>query len=295
MDMGAGRPGRGGAGDAARGAGAPQRPRLAIAWTLLAGAACFVDQGATPTTSDASSTSGAPSSTSSGSSSEASTTLDDTSTGPETTTGGCPPGYGDCVAPGDGACETPLDVSLEHCGGCDQPCDDRCVVGECVAAKLIFVTGAGFKGDFGGADSASALCTTFAAEAGYEGSFRAWLSGVSGPADSFTPSELPYVRPDGEVVAVGLADLLDGSLDRPINVDEHGDSQADPSTCGSTVWSNTLPDGTPADGEDCGGWTMIDAVGGVANYNALDERWSDPSHCEPATCDKPHPLICVEQ
>ncbi len=223
-------------------------------------------------------------------------------TGPVPTTVGetedvpCAYPLGDCGEVPDGVCETDLAIDPQHCGACFSPCADVCVDGECVPGKLIFVTSGGFKGKLGGLDGADAKCDEFAFEAGHEGYFLAWISaGNLTPATRFSKSDSPYVRPDGELVATDWEDLTDGSLNRPINVDESGEANVNPQTCGTTIWNNTNYDGTLADVEDCVGWSADAGLGANSDNNLLDERWSDPSYCDPAECDTPKAIICVEQ
>jgi hypothetical protein len=55
------------------------------------------------------------------------------------------------------------------------------------------------------------------------GLFRAWLStDLASPADGFLKSDVPYVRLDDVQVAADWQDLIDGTLDAPINVSELG-------------------------------------------------------------------------
>ena len=54
-----------------------------------------------------------------------------------------------------------------------------------------------------------------------------WLvPGAQAPATRFTQSVIPYVRTDGAVVANNWADLTDGTIQNPINVDEFGSRRA---------------------------------------------------------------------
>ncbi|MFO0547664.1 MAG: hypothetical protein U0271_04700 [Polyangiaceae bacterium] len=45
---------------------------------------------------------------------------------------GCPPGSGACDTDPNNGCETNTDTSLEHCGGCNHPCDPLGATGQCV-------------------------------------------------------------------------------------------------------------------------------------------------------------------
>ncbi len=263
--------------------------------------ACFVDSGGA-TSETASPTDGSSgdvttsSSSSSGSSSSSSPTGQVMTTVGETEALPCAYPSADCSEVPDDVCETDLSTNPQHCGACFSPCADVCVDGECVPGKLVFVTSGGFMGDLGGLDGADAKCDEFAVAAGHEGTFLAWLSsGSSTPAARFSKSEDPYVRADGELVATSWEDLVDGSLNRPLNVDEHGEASVNPQTCGTTIWNNTLYDGTLAEVDDCVGWSSEAGEGANTDNNLLDERWSDPGYCEVASCDGPKAILCVEQ
>jgi hypothetical protein len=56
-------------------------------------------------------------------------------TGGECLVASCDPNRGDCDGLGTNGCETDLQTTLEHCGGCGEACsgpDVRCIGGECM-------------------------------------------------------------------------------------------------------------------------------------------------------------------
>ena len=78
----------------------------------------------------------------------------------------------------------------------------------------------------------------------------AWVSdGSNGPADRFTRSSVPYVTRRGTIVARDWADLTDGSLIYPIDVNTQGEDGTGGefvSGCSvDLVWSNTDTAGEP--------------------------------------------------
>jgi hypothetical protein len=132
-----------------------------------------------------------------------------------------------------------------------------------------------FAGD--GLAAADLICSQHAQDGGLEANFVAWLSdSVTDAKDRLPPTGLDgsFVRTDGAVVANDLDDLLDGSLDLPINTTEYGV----PLPTTGRVWTSTLTDGTrkfpsdPAPYLRCGDWTVDDAFGigaiGFAAYNS---------------------------
>ena len=73
---------------------------------------------------------------------------------------------------------------------------------------------------------------------------------------------MPFRRLDGAIVANDRDDLLDGSIDTSIHVEESGAFAAD-----STVWTGTNADGT-ASPAHCEGWTSSDSADGATFGNA---------------------------
>ncbi len=106
--------------------------------------------------------------------------------------------------------------------------------------KIVFITSTIFAdGNLGGIVGADAECQALADAASLSGTFLAWLSDSLGnsPATdpNFVKSEVPYLRVDGIMVASSWADLVDGSLLAPIEVDEQGNhpgTVTDPATSG---------------------------------------------------------------
>ena len=127
----------------------------------------------------------------------------------------------------------------------------------------------------------------------------------------------PYVRTDDEKIANNWADLTDGDIAVPIEIDENGDLQID----FNFTWSGTSPDGTPWDsswlfappqGEYCEDWTInFDTTpeGGVGYFSHTDGAWTEcetgDTDCdgirsgetfgETRSCDNLMRLYCFEQ
>jgi len=156
--------------------------------------------------------------------------------------------------------------------------------------------------------SANAICQRLAEEAGfvpYGKVFKAWLSvglrwepGLSTPATSFVQSDVPYVRVDGVKVADNWADLVDGNLAAPINVDEQGVGDYTVS-----VWTGTYSDGSiPAsDGDlgrtvNCSDWSYgpypDDSFGLVGQSWQTDARWTD---AQAQLCSSEAHIYCFQQ
>jgi hypothetical protein len=122
-------------------------------------------------------------------------------------------------------------------------------------------------------------------------------NGLIGPNDFMDHSTVPYLRVDGVMVASNWADLTDGSLLAPIDVDETG--QIVPAESKS-VWRNTNSDGTPNTGgsdppapTDCAGWTTAEGDGWFADAYRVDQRWTAlPSVM---SCDDSARIYCFQQ
>ena len=110
---------------------------------------------------------------------------------------------------------------------------------------------------------------------------------------------VPYVLSTGQAVATGWADLVDGSLLRPIDRDQNGDPANPAGICeGGEVWTNTTAAGTPIGAADCAGWTSLALDAALAsaagNVRYSDARWTS-SGCRSIGCSFALQIYCVEQ
>jgi len=249
-----------------------------------------LDVTTTTSTTSTSTTPGtsAPSETTTGTTSDTSGGQD-TSGGPSTTA----PSTTEPATCGDGALDP------------DEECDDGATLDgdECSALcqlefRRIFVTSAVYTGDLGGRAGADAKCQEAAGIAAVPGTFRAWLStDDASPATVFTQSKVPYVRLDGVQVAADWVDLIDGSLEAPINVSELGG----PPTPGKhacapadalVAWTSTTQAGKPLPPGSCENWTSANGEANVGRVGTLDLAWS--VYC-PTPCAGQAALYCVQQ
>ncbi len=209
----------------------------------------------------------------------------------------CNPPLEDCNGNQSDGCETNTKISPQHCGACNQPCDQGlCVEGECVAAHAVFVSSETFDGELMGLGGADEICTTLAQEAGFPGFFRAWLStGQDGPFSSFVKDEQPYILPNGMYVAENWVDLTDGTIVNPIAVDEYGTEMTLDVGCEAPkAWTNTTFGGFPKGGLNCQLWTKSDGEAFVGQLNSTDGRWTESS-CGTYSCAQSHHLYCFQQ
>jgi hypothetical protein len=216
------------------------------------------------------------------------------------------PGDGD----GDGDCQPPLskcdgecvnlDEDLANCGECGQECSGACLGGNCLGQehRIVFVGSLLHNGAFGGLGAADAFCTGLASQAGLDGLFMAWLSSAQlGPATRMVHFGGPYQLPNGQLIANNWADLIDGTLVHPIDLDESGGIPPASATCqGDVAWTNTKPDGTPLGQLDCLGWTSaaLSAMSNAGRWTQSDATWT-ASDCVSVTCGAPVAVYCFQQ
>ncbi len=174
--------------------------------------------------------------------------------------------------------------------GCgDSGADSAAGTGGGATTRLVFVTDTTQQADFGGLMGADALCTAQASTAGLEGEFKAWLSTIETPVvDRLARSEVPYVLVDGTVIANDWADLVDGSIQAPIDRDARGVSR------GGDVWTGTLPTGAAFADGDCEGFTTNDGQlrGLCGSTRRTNTEWTAAATPDCAVALR---LFCIEQ
>lgn len=198
--------------------------------------------------------------------------------------GGCSQGTSPC---GDLCVDTR--TSQAHCGRCANACNrGACLDGGC--ERTVFVTSGPYGGNLGGLTGADQRCADHASDAGLGGKYLAWLADATkGPSDRFTRDSAGYLLPDGGgLVAAGWTDLVDGTLQRRINVDEKGALGQDP------VWTNVAADGRPDGKTSCSNWTSSEAgTGSIGSTGALEKEWTTQGLMNP--CFNVFRLYCFEQ
>lgn len=158
--------------------------------------------------------------------------------------------------------------------------------------KLVFATSTYYSGDLGGAAGADSKCQARAAAAGLSGTYKAWVSTTTEIAKNRI-SDGFYVRTDGFTLAKNKADLIDGDIYYPININEFGGT-----VTAQAVWTNTYADGTLMSAvETCGNWTSTSNAGKIGNPQYTASGWSY-SGWEYCNCSSPYTdvvLYCFEQ
>lgn len=129
--------------------------------------------------------------------------------------------------------------------------------------KRVFVTKAQFNGNLGGLLGADQKCMAAANSANLGGTFKAWLSSSTVSASArLTHASVPYKLLNGTVVASNWADLTDGTVQNPINVDETG-----------------VKTGTTY---NYAAWTATNASGNIINPNNTCKNWTSISYYDAA-------------
>ena len=209
----------------------------------------------------------------------------------------------DCVDCSNAACgdgfrqmgvEDCDDGNLNNNDGCSSTCMDE--------PKIVFVTSTLHTGNLGGLAGADAICNARAQAAALPGTYKAWLStsGVNGtPATRFTQSSVPYFTVNGVKVVDNWADLIDGTLDSPINVTETGGPPPDstaPCEHADSVWTNTKANGTLDDPiRSCSNWTSTIGPSVWGWWNLTDYNWTAACGGVASECAGQHPFYCFQQ
>lgn len=144
--------------------------------------------------------------------------------------------------------------------------------------KSVFLTQGRYGPDLSGLAGGDAICQSEADAAGLPGTYKAWLSTAGeSPSTRFTRASVPYILPNGTMVAEDWADLTDGSILAPIDCGPDGE-QVPSIGYEYDVWTATKADGTPDTYNpirDCGEWTGdLDWYGMLGYSRATNGEWS---------------------
>lgn len=148
--------------------------------------------------------------------------------------------------------------------------------------NVIFLTPLLPNANFGGLAGADALCSRYAREGGFGGTFVAYLSTSTVNAIDRLGTAQGWVRPDGLPVARSQADLsARGDLLYPPSVDHLGTRNP----AGYTVLTGTGLDGRVATGQTCSDWmsTSGSGTGGIWDMASWDWHARSGASCNAAT------------
>jgi len=168
-------------------------------------------------------------------------------------------------------------------------CDDAEDAPPDVGYVKVFLTTFAYAGNRGGLAGADTNCTEAAHNAGQTGDWTAWLSdNTTNAADRIVDGGARYQLLNGTVVANNKADLLDGTLDNPILIDEFGNTV----NGAFEVWTATAADGINPGVGSCIEWTTADPVqrGQIGRADNTDANWTDVGGGD--TCDTFNRFYC---
>jgi hypothetical protein len=159
-------------------------------------------------------------------------------------------------------------------------------------ASRVFVTSAKYTGALSGLTGGDAKCQALADAASLGGRWLAWLGdGTNGPATRFVHSDAPYSLVGGNVIARNWPDLIDGTIEVPINHDERG--AALPASDDMIVWTAVFHTGGNPTPVNCMGWTdASDSLVPTGLASATDTGWTVTA---PYYCSEMHRVYCFEQ
>ena len=170
--------------------------------------------------------------------------------------------------------------------------------GAIACERLVFVTHTSFDGNLGGVIGADAACTTAGGSIpGYAGrKFVAWLSNLAKDADQrVVHGSLPYRRVDRSIFANSYADMIDGTVNLPLFLDETGAALTG-TALERSVWSGTGTNGV-WNGNTCNDWgsNLSTDTGNYGDSQMADQNWTQVPGPASSTCDLKKHVYCIEQ
>jgi hypothetical protein len=162
----------------------------------------------------------------------------------------------------------------------------------------VFATSTLHNGNLGGIVGADAICNMRAAAANLPGNYMAWISTNQGsPSTRFMQAPVEYRLVTGTKIADNWADLVDGTLDAPIDRTETGALSVDTSSnCGGS--SRTVRTGTTTAGvatnATCNNFTSGGGgqSGTIGRTTATDSNWTV---CGAVNCNQANAIYCFQQ
>lgn len=173
---------------------------------------------------------------------------------------------------------------------CDSAYDDVNVEIISLPSKRVFVSSTNYTGNMSGIAAADGLCNTLAGNAGLGGTWKAWLSCSTENAKNRIGSG-GWKRIDNVMVAGNIADLTDGSIANPINVDENGNTRN-----GVYVWTATENNGNWSSWlTACNCWTYAGSTSSDRTHLGITNSTSQWSLNYYDYCNQSYAIYCFEQ
>lgn len=159
--------------------------------------------------------------------------------------------------------------------------------GEDPTERVVFVHNGTTGMLTGAATNWDGFCQVDAGNKGLAGNYMAWISdSTSSPSTRFTQASVPYVLVDGTQIADDWADLTDGTLDAPINLDAVG------SVYFGTIQTGTTTSGTHS-GSSCSDWTTA-SMPSRGDPTSTSSTWTD-GYAGLEACNNSMAFYCFEQ
>ena len=144
--------------------------------------------------------------------------------------------------------------------------------------------------EFIGIAQADAFCQSEAIAGGFSGTYKAWLSTDSTDAKDTVSADREYENVINEIIASGLADLIDGSIGSQI-------LRRDENSAGVNIWTGTYLDGTKDQTGTqliftCSDWS---GAGTAVKGNNLNTNAAWTNSPPTAVCTNSARFYCFEQ
>jgi cysteine-rich repeat protein len=186
-------------------------------------------------------------------------------------------------------------AGVEECddGGMNGGCTEQCTW----LTRFAFVTSSLYTGNMGGIAGADAECNMRAQAAGLPGTYMAWLSDNQvTPASRFVQSSVPYLKTNGAKIADNWADLIDSTLDSPLDTTEQGTPSPDGgNSCNASVrqvFTGTFSNGLVAT-NTCSNWTSEAGQANIGQTTSATFRWSNCGST--GSCAAASAIYCFQQ
>lgn len=153
------------------------------------------------------------------------------------------------------------------------------------SSYVAFVSSQSYMGDLGGLSGADAKCQALATAAGLSGTYKAWLS--TNTEDAINRIiDTKYVDISGAVIADSKADIIDGTLQNPLEKTETGETNPN-----GIAFTGTLANGTREMNNNCANWTSKTTFGNAGFPSSTASFWTD---AQSYSCSNTASLYCFQ-
>lgn len=203
------------------------------------------------------------------------------------------PGRDSSTSPPDADQDSQVPVDAAHDADPEAATPLGCQ-GTVACTRVVFVTSQDYNGALGGIAGADAKCQALADQspvARIKGhTFQAWVSTMATPVSArFTHGSQAYALATGTIVASDWTDLIKGTLQSGIDLDELNNVRNN-----SIAWTGTTSGNANYTGPSCSDWTTAVAgnKGVYGNVGGSGNGWSSNSNID---CLSANALYCFEK